>query len=158
MRLTLGAQLEALDSDDALYALSLQREERGTEAPSQADMLKNETLSRLAGLKETIDRKTQRYKAKTGLGLDLVYVEDNVLSMGFPSSGQIKKLAAFLQTTHKEYRVYNLCEEEQYDQKKFADGTFPTHTRHTHTYVAWLTQRSQWRRSNLQSTRPRLTL
>lgn len=116
-------QLEVIESDDALYALSLQREERGTEAPSQAEQMKRETLDRLAGLKETIDRKTQRYKSKTGLGLDVIYVEDRLLSMGFPSSFQIKKLASFLLSTHKEYRVYNFCEEENYEQKKFSEGT-----------------------------------
>ena len=126
MRLHL--QLQVIESDDALYALSLQREERGTEAPSQAEALKQETLNRLAGLKEAIDRKTQRYKSKTGLGLDIVYVEDRLLSMGFPSSFQIKKLASFLHSTHKEYRVYNLCEEESYEQKRFAEGSLVTQT------------------------------
>ena len=37
--------------DDALYELSLQREPRSTESPSQAESLRKETLDRLSEFK-----------------------------------------------------------------------------------------------------------
>ena len=50
-------------------------------------------------------------------------VDDRVLSMAFPSGFQLKKLAGFLDSTHKgHYRVYSLCAEHTYDHKKFAEG------------------------------------
>ena len=45
------SQMDIIDDDDKLYALSLQREERGTEGPSQAVLIKQQTLEKLATFK-----------------------------------------------------------------------------------------------------------
>lgn len=62
-----------------------------------------------------------------GYSLDLTYITDNILAMGFPSENieafyrnSIGEVERFLEERHKDhYRVYNLCKEKHYAEDKF---------------------------------------
>lgn len=70
-----------------------------------------------------------------GFDLDLTYITENVLAMGFPSEkmermyrNPYSEVFRFLETRHGgHYRVYNLCSERSYDKVKFQGrvATFP---------------------------------
>ena len=61
--------------------------------------------------------------------LDLTYVTDRIIAMGFPSASSslesmfrnsVDEVQMFLEEKHKNcYKVYNLCSERYYDAKKF---------------------------------------
>ncbi len=66
--------------------------------------------------------------------MDLSYITENVIAMGFPSSGtaglyrnKMKDVQRFFQTYHEGcYKVYNLCSEKSYDSSMFeCVGYFP---------------------------------
>ena len=63
----------------------------------------------------------------SGFDLDLTYVTEKLIAMGFPSSklegiyrNPMEEVQRFLKTYHDgHYRVYNLCSERSYDPEKF---------------------------------------
>jgi len=72
--------------------------------------------------------KVQYYDAHNGLSLDLTYITDRIVAMGYPAHGKFKKhvrnnvndVAQFLQTYHaKKYMVFNLALEVPYDFSRF---------------------------------------
>lgn len=91
-------------------------------------------MSVAAKLREAVSKDKRRYQ-KNGFDLDLSYVTDRIIAMGFPSESMeatyrnpMKEVLRFLDTYHKDhYKVYNLCSERGYDSQKFYNrvGTFP---------------------------------
>ena len=63
--------------------------------------------------------------------LDLSYITDTIIAMGFPSEGSsalirnsMPEVQRFLDTRHpKQYKVYNLCSEREYNTKENFEGS-----------------------------------
>ncbi|KAL8200566.1 hypothetical protein R6Q57_011905 [Mikania cordata] len=82
-----------------------------------------------------VSQNKRRYQ-EGGFDLDLTYITDNIIAMGFPagdlSSGlfgyfegfyrnHMEEVIKFFETLHKDrYKVYNLCSERLYDASLFA--------------------------------------
>jgi len=81
------------------------------------------TLNYIRGL---VSKKKCRY-TQDGFDLDLAYVGDRLIAMGFPSEGieasfrnPMNEVQKFLDFKHRgHYAVYNLCSERAYDPSKF---------------------------------------
>lgn len=77
-------------------------------------------------LRGAVSKKKRRYQ-KNGFDLDLSYITDHLIAMGFPSENvegvyrnPFKEVFRFLEQMHKDrYKVYNLCSERGYDISKF---------------------------------------
>ncbi|BFG35905.1 hypothetical protein CerSpe_221790 [Prunus speciosa] len=81
-----------------------------------------------------VSQNKRRYQ-EGGFDLDLTYITENIIAMGFPagdiSSGifgyvegfyrnHMEEVSNFLETQHKgKYKVYNLCSERLYDASRF---------------------------------------
>ncbi|XP_017075936.2 phosphatidylinositol 3,4,5-trisphosphate 3-phosphatase and dual-specificity protein phosphatase PTEN [Drosophila eugracilis] len=86
------------------------------------------TISLMSNVIRTVvSKKRIRYKEK-GYNLDLTYINDNIIAMGFPAPALIEGLYRnrledvykFLEENHAQhYKVYNLCPERKYDVGKF---------------------------------------
>jgi phosphatidylinositol-3,4,5-trisphosphate 3-phosphatase and dual-specificity protein phosphatase PTEN len=79
-------------------------------------------------LRHAVSKKKRRLQ-KDGFDLDMAYITDNIIAMGYPSSGREAIFRNPWTTTKKfldkyhagHYRLYNLCSEREYDHAKF-DG------------------------------------
>ena len=81
-------------------------------------------------IRGAVSKKKRRYQ-RDGFDLDLTYITDRIVAMGFPAEGKeatfrnpMAEVQRFMELKHrKHYRVYNLCCEpdRQYDSAKFQD-------------------------------------
>ena len=85
----------------------------------------------MAGFVRTkVSKEKRRYiDKKNGFDLDLSYITNSIIAMGFPSESvegmyrnPYSEVIRFLDLEHKDgFKVYNLCSERSYDPAKFYD-------------------------------------
>ncbi|XP_068150306.1 uncharacterized protein Pten isoform X2 [Drosophila tropicalis] len=78
-------------------------------------------------IRNVVSKKRIRYK-ENGFNLDLTYICENIIAMGYPASDKFEGLYRnrfedvfkFLEENHgQHYKIYNLCLEREYDINKF---------------------------------------
>jgi phosphatidylinositol-3,4,5-trisphosphate 3-phosphatase/dual-specificity protein phosphatase PTEN len=106
-------------------------------SPVDGDSTLNSTSNPMRvtnAIRRIVSQKKVRYQ-ENGFDLDLTYITDNVIAMGYPSEdfegiyrNPYSEVYRFLETMHKDkYKVYNLCSERHYDASQFNRrvGVFP---------------------------------
>jgi len=79
-----------------------------------------------SAIRGLVSKKKLRFQ-QDGFDLDLTYITDNIIAMGFPSSGTeasyrnpMPEVQRFFETRHAGvYKIYNLCSERSYDKSCF---------------------------------------
>ncbi|KAJ4886927.1 PTEN 2 [Raphanus sativus] len=106
----------------------------GTITKGLVDTSKNAVKAVQVKARHAVSQNKRRYQ-EGGFDLDLTYITENIIAMGFPagdmSSGffgyvegfyrnHMEEVIDFLETQHKgKYKVYNLCSERLYDVSLF---------------------------------------
>ncbi|KAA0152603.1 hypothetical protein FNF27_06523 [Cafeteria roenbergensis] len=80
-------------------------------------------------MRSMVSKKKKRYE-EDGFDLDLTYITDRIIAMGFPSTGSeasyrnpVGEVQRFFAAKHKgKFRVYNLCSERCYTADTFEKG------------------------------------
>ncbi|XP_037960504.1 dentin sialophosphoprotein isoform X2 [Teleopsis dalmanni] len=84
------------------------------------------TLSVMNFVRNVVSKKRRRF-TKGGYNLDLAYICDNIIAMGYPADNiesiyrnRLEDVYKFLEENHYDhYKIYNLCLERSYDINKF---------------------------------------
>ncbi|XP_052881362.1 phosphatidylinositol 3,4,5-trisphosphate 3-phosphatase and protein-tyrosine-phosphatase PTEN2A-like isoform X3 [Gossypium arboreum] len=113
----------------------------GTITKGIVDSSKNAVKAVQVKARHVVSQNKRRYQ-EGGFDLDLSYITENIIAMGFPagdmSSGffgyvegfyrnHMEEVIQFFETHHKDkYKVYNLCSERLYDASLFEGKFFPT--------------------------------
>eukprot|EP01012_Entosiphon_sulcatum_P007190 TRINITY_DN13596_c0_g1_i1.p1 TRINITY_DN13596_c0_g1~~TRINITY_DN13596_c0_g1_i1.p1 ORF type:complete len:392 (-),score=82.58 TRINITY_DN13596_c0_g1_i1:15-1169(-) len=87
--------------------------------------------STLNKIRAAVSQKKRRYQ-KDGFDLDLTYITNRIIAMGFPSHGTegyyrnpAEEVERFFEFYHKgRYKVFNLCSERQYHDPKLFSGSW----------------------------------
>ena len=99
------------------------------EAPSSPRIAQNPFQQ----LRNIVSKNKIRYQ-QDGFDLDLSFITDRVIAMGYPSSSiestyrnPMSEVQRFLNSKYENhYKVYNLCQEKSYDESSFANvGHYP---------------------------------
>ncbi|XP_023298384.2 serine-rich adhesin for platelets [Lucilia cuprina] len=131
---TSNSQKTGLRKASSLYSISSVKERLENEAGSNTGIdiyrfkqkMAN-TLSVMTNvLRNVVSKQRIRYKEK-GFNLDLAYVCDNIIAMGYPADNYesmyrnpLGDVYKFLEDNHHDhYKIYNLCLERSYDITKF---------------------------------------
>ena len=80
-------------------------------------------------IRSKVSKKKKRF-VEDGFNLDLTYITDNIIAMGFPSEGAeatyrnpMTEVQKFFKARHSgKYKIYNVCSERHYVASKFSDG------------------------------------
>ena len=88
----------------------------------------NIVMKMAIAIKTMVSKKKNRHK-EGKFNLDLSYISDRVIAMGFPAENfesiyrnSLDDVREYLDEKHKDhYWIYNLCSERMYDPKKFYD-------------------------------------
>lgn len=99
-------------------------------------------------VKGLVSKKKRRF-VLDGFDLDLTYITNRIIAMGFPSDGteslyrnDMADVQRFFNQRHEgHYKVYNLCSERKYEHKQFHNRVleFPfddQYEQHMHTWAA----------------------
>lgn len=84
------------------------------------------TIKMTNPLRNLVSKRRIRY-TKDGFDLDLTYINDRIIAMGYPAEhmesiyrNKIEDVQKMLDKNHPDcYKVYNLCSERSYNQNRF---------------------------------------
>jgi len=97
-------------------------------------------------LRRLVSKKKKRYQDNEhGFDLDLTYVTDNIIAMGFPSENYerlfrnpMPEVQRFLNTRHNDcYKLYNLCAERHYKKERFFGRVEESFSFYDHEAPKW---------------------